>query len=154
MIHVKLRGFLASRYCAAGFCVRIGRRQPAADAWAAAAGTRWAAFVGADNPAARRLPEGLNRRRRQALAAAARRLPTCPGWGGTARWQEQNLLLAADPRRAAMLGRQFGQAALVLLGRRQPARLIWLGRFGVQGRQMGHLPSPPPVRSTAQPPNG
>lgn len=127
MIHVKLRGFLASDYCASGFCVRIGRRLPAADGWAAAAGTRWVAFIGADNPHARRLPEGLNRRRRQALAAASRRLVSCPGWGGTTRWHEENLLLAADPRRAARLGRRFGQAAIVVMGRGQPARLVLLG---------------------------
>ena len=82
---------------------RIGRRSAAIDALLRRLGARQGGFVGAWNPFSRRMPRGWNDRMLARLREAARRLPQAEGSGGDGRWREQHLLLAADPRRLAVL---------------------------------------------------
>lgn len=136
-----LRAYRRTAYAAGGAVARIGRRSLALDALLARHGGRAGAFVGAWNPYSRLMPPGWNRRMGEALRRHARRLPHVPGegtgQGGTARegtgrvWREEHLLVVADPRRVAVLGRRFRQAALVVARRGQAARLLPLaGRGG------------------------
>ena len=99
---------------------RIGRRCPALDALL---GREAGAFITAWNPRARRQPEGLNRRADLALQDRLRRVTALPGAGEGRGWREGHWLAVLDPRRAAVLGRLFRQAAIVTLRRGQPARL-------------------------------
>jgi Protein of unknown function (DUF3293) len=115
-----------STYEAAGAVARIGRRSAAIDAWLGRLGARQGGFVGAWNPYSRRMPQGWNDRMLARLRAAARRLPQAEGGGGDRRWRERHLLVAADPRRLAVLGRRFRQAAIVTVRRGAPARLVLL----------------------------
>lgn len=122
---------LAAAYCrsayeAAGAVAFIGRRSAAVDALLARMGARTGGFVGAWNPRSRRMPPGWNARALARLRTAARRLPMAEGWGGTARWRERHLLVAADPRRCLVLARRFRQNAVVIVRRGAPARLIWV----------------------------
>ena len=131
-----LRAYRRTAYAAGGAVARIGRRSPALDALLARHGGRAGAFVGAWNPYSRLMPPGWNRRMGEALRRHARRLPHVSGEGtaqeGTGRtWREEHLLVVADPRRVAVLGRRFRQAALVVARRGQEARLLPLaGRGG------------------------
>jgi Protein of unknown function (DUF3293) len=115
-----------SDYEAAGAVARIGRRSPAIDALLLRLGARQGGFVGAWNPFSRRMPQGWNDRMLARLRDAARRLPRAEGSGGDGPWREQHLLIAADPRRLAVLGRRFRQAAIVTVRRGGPARLVLL----------------------------
>ena len=67
------------------------------------------------------------------LLAAAKRLPFAEGEGRARGWSERHLLLAADPRRAAVLARRFRQSAVVVVRSGAPARLILLRRMLVPG---------------------
>ena len=130
-----LRAYRRTAYAAGDAVARIGRRSPALDALLARHGGRAGAFVSAWNPYSRLMPPGRNRRMGEALRRYARRLPHVPGEGtaeGTGRgWREEHLLVVADPRRVAVLGRCFRQAALVVVRRGQVARLLPLaGRGG------------------------
>ena len=58
-----------------------------------------------------------------ALRRYVRRLPVVPGEGAARGWREEHLLVVADPRRVAVLGRRFRQAAVVVVRRGQAARL-------------------------------
>jgi hypothetical protein len=115
-----------SDYEAAGAVARIGRRSPGIDALLLRLGARQGGFVGAWNPFSRRMPQGWNDRMLARLRDAARRLPRAEGSGGDGPWREQHLLIAADPRRLAVLGRRFRQAAIVTVRRGGPARLVLL----------------------------
>lgn len=117
-----------SRYEAAGAVARIGRRSAALDALLRRLGARQGGFVTAWNPWSRPMPPGWNARMLARLRQAARRLPAAEGHGGDGRWREAHLLLAADPRRIAVLARRFRQAAIVTLRVGQPARLRLLPR--------------------------
>ncbi len=118
-----LRAYRAAAYEAAGAVARIGRRSPAVEAVLARLGVRRAGFLGAWNPYSRRMPAGWNQRMQARLVLATRRLPAVAGHGGGAGWREAHLLLGADPRRLAVLGRRYRQAAMVVVARGQPARL-------------------------------
>ncbi len=84
-------------------------------------------LVTAWNPAGRRLPEAVNRRRAARLAERLRGLRALPGVNGEGRWREESLLvLACTPRRVEALGRLFGQDAVVLLRRGARTRLRFL----------------------------
>jgi hypothetical protein len=115
-----------SDYEAAGAMARIGRRSLGIDALLLRLGARQGGFVGAWNPFSRRMPQGWNDRMLARLRDAARRLPRAEGSGGDGPWREQHLLIAADPRRLAVLGRRFRQAAIVTVRRGGPARLVLL----------------------------
>ena len=72
------------------------------------------------------MPEGWNARMMARLRTAARRLPTAEGEGRGWGWAERHLLVAADPRRAAVLARRFRQNAMVVVRVGAPARLVLL----------------------------
>ena len=92
----------------------------------AALGARQGAFIGAWNPYSRKAPLGRNRRMGRALAEFLRRLPHRSGMGWGRGWREEHVLVATDPRRAAVLGRRLQQSAMVLVARGRPARLLVL----------------------------
>jgi len=123
----QLAAYRRSRYEAAGAEARIGRRSAAIDALLARLGVRQGGFVTGWNPYSRRMPEGWNRRALARLRQAARRLPMATGQGSDRGWQEDHLLLGGDPRRVTALARRFRQAAIVLVRRGAPARLVMLG---------------------------
>ena len=111
-----------------GAVARIGRRSAAVDALLRRLGARQGAFVTAWNPWSRRMPAGWNARMSRRLREAARRLPAAEGEGKGRGWSERHLLLAADPRRAAVLARRFRQNAMVVVRNGAPARLVPLRR--------------------------
>ncbi|TCZ61286.1 DUF3293 domain-containing protein [Roseicella aquatilis] len=120
--------YAASGYEAAGAVAHVGRRSPAVDALLRRLGAREGAFITAWNPYSRRMPRGWNDRMHARLLEATRRLPRAGGWGGTDQWQEQHLLLGADPRRSAAIARRFRQNAIVAIRVGGPARLLLLRR--------------------------
>ncbi|MBB3898260.1 DUF3293 domain-containing protein [Roseococcus suduntuyensis] len=113
----------ASTYRAGPVVAWAGRRSPSADAWLAAHGARAGAIITAWNPMCRWHPRGWNDRAQERLRAATRRWARAEGFSGTKRWQEHNLLLAANPRAVTVLARRFRQAAILVLRKGQPARL-------------------------------
>ncbi|MCB4821861.1 DUF3293 domain-containing protein [Roseicella aerolata] len=121
--------YAASAYEAAGAVARVGRRSTAVDALLRRLGARQGSFVTAWNPFSRRMPRGWNDRMQARLRGAARRLPAAEGWGGTPGWRERHLLLAADPRRIAVLARRFRQNAILAVQAGRPARLVLLRRL-------------------------
>jgi hypothetical protein len=128
-----LAAYRRTRYEAAGAVARIGRRDAAVDAVLRRLGARRGAFVTAWNPWSRRMPAGWNARMTARLLAAAKRLPFAEGEGRARGWSERHLLLAADPRRAAVLARRFRQSAVVVVRSGAPARLILLRPMLVPG---------------------
>ena len=88
--------------------------------------SRTGTFVAADNPMSRRMPEGWNRRMRQRLIEATRRVPVLPATGSWRGWEEVHLLLFGDPRPAFRLARRFRQRAVVVCRRGQPAEVVFL----------------------------
>ena len=123
-----LAAYYSTDYEVAGAVARIGRRSAAVDAVLRRLGAREGAFVTAWNPWSRRMPPGWNARAMARLRATARRLPCAEGEGRGRGWSERHLLLAADPRRAAMLARHFRQNAMVVVRVGAPARLVLLRR--------------------------
>ena len=119
-----LKAYRQTRYIAGNVDVRIARRSPEMDALLAAHGARAGVLLTAWNPWSRRMPPGWNRRMQKHLQQRLRRYSTVPAEGSWRRWQEQHLLLFADPRFALNLARQFRQTAIVVLKRGQPAALI------------------------------
>ena len=111
-------------YEASGATARIGRRSAAVEALLRRMGSRQGGFVTAWNPLSRRMPRGWNERMLARLREAARRLSRAEGWGRGEGWAERHLLIAADPRRIAVLARRFRQRAVVVLCRGRPARLV------------------------------
>jgi Protein of unknown function (DUF3293) len=107
-----------------GTTAQIGQRSAAMEALLRRMGSRQGGFVTAWNPLSRRMPRGWNERMLVRLRAAARRLPCAEGWGRGERWAERHLLIAADPRRIAVLARRFRQRAIVVLVRARPPRLV------------------------------
>jgi hypothetical protein len=115
--------YARTAYEAAGAVARIGRRSPALDRLLRRLGARQGGFVTAWNPLSRRMPRGCNDRMLARLRQAARRLPLAEGWGRGQGWAERHLLVAADPRRVAVLARRFRQNAIVVVRLGGPARL-------------------------------
>ncbi len=105
--------------------MRIGRRCPALDPLL---GRQAGAFITAWNPWGHRAPPGWNRRANRALLRRLRGMTRLAGAGEGRGWREEHWLVITDPRRAAVLARQFRQAAVVTLRRGQPARLTVLVR--------------------------
>jgi hypothetical protein len=120
-----LRAFRATRYTAGPATARIGRRCPALDPLLRC---QAGAFITAWNPWGRRAPLGWNRRANRALLQRLRGMSCIAGTGEGRGWREEHWLVVTDPRRAAVLARQFRQAAVVTLRRDQPARLTVLAR--------------------------
>ncbi|HYF06740.1 MAG TPA: DUF3293 domain-containing protein [Acetobacteraceae bacterium] len=125
-------------YEAEGAVARIGERSPAVDAVLARLGARRGAFVTAWNPYSRRMPAGWNARMQARLREAARRHAFAEGTGRARRriprrplverWAERHLLIAADPRRIAVLGRRFRQHAIMVARRGAPGVLVPIRR--------------------------
>jgi hypothetical protein len=112
-----LRAFRATAYRVGGETVRIGRRGPVQGV-----------FVTAQNPFARRRPDGWNRRMQRALAAHARRMPAQEARGEGRGWSEDHLVLTTDPRRVEVLARRFRQLAIMVAAPGRPARLVAVRR--------------------------
>ncbi len=124
-----IRAYRETRYEADGAVARIGRRSAAIDAVLTALGSREGAFLTGWNPGSRRYALGLNRRWMRALIRHVEpRLRYAPGQGGWRDWWEEHALLAADPRRCAVLARRYRQRAMVVVRLGQVARLVILVR--------------------------
>ena len=121
-----LAAYRRTDYEAAGAVARVGGRSAAVDALLRRLGAREGAFVTAWNPLSRRTLPGRNARMMARLREASRRLPSAEGEGRGRGWAERHLLLAADPRRAAVLARRFRQNAMVVARAGAPARLVLL----------------------------
>jgi hypothetical protein len=120
-----LRAYRETHYEAAGIAIRIGRRAPAIDALLRGLHSKQAGLITAWNPASRRLPDGVNRRRQLRLREHLRRTRFIAAHGHLRHWHEDKLLAAADPRRLALIARRFGQSAIVVVRAGRPARLLW-----------------------------
>jgi Protein of unknown function (DUF3293) len=129
-------------YEADGAAARIGRRSAAVEALLRRMGSRQGGFVTAWNPLSRRMPRGWNERMLARLHEAARRLPRTEGWGRGEGWAERHLLIAADPRRIAVLARRFRQRAIVVLCRARPSRLVPVCVAPAQAGRAGAPASP------------
>jgi hypothetical protein len=110
--------------------LRAGERQREADRALARFGVRWAVFITACNPASMLLPAAHNRRRMSHLRDLVRRgnLQFAPGEGrpDEAGWRPEPsmLVFGIPPRRAAWLGRRFGQNAVLCVRRGAAAHLL------------------------------
>lgn len=132
------RAYARTDYEAEGDVARIGRRSAAMDALLRRLGARRGAFVTAWNPFSRRMPSGWNARMQARLREAARRHRFVEGTGRAQRriprrpmlerWAERHLLIAADPRRVAVLGRRFRQHAVMVVRVGAPGTLRVLRR--------------------------
>ena len=120
-----MKAYRLTLYCAGEVLARPGQRSPAGDAWLARLGAREAGFITAWNPMSRRHPPGWNVRRQMALRAVLRRHPRLEGSSGYRRWHEHNLLVVAPARVLLGVARRFRQAAIMLLRRGRPARLLY-----------------------------
>ncbi len=115
------------------FTLRIGAASPEADALLARQGEvpSWA-FVTASNPGSVLLPEPTNGLRHEQLVAevARRGLIDNPGLGvgddGSWPAEVSQFLVGVSTADAAVLGRMFGQNAVVCGDRGGVARLCWL----------------------------
>jgi hypothetical protein len=123
-----LAAYRRTAYEAGGAVARVGRRSPAVDALLRRLGAREGAFATAWNPWSKPMPAGWNARMMARLREAARRLPVAEGEGRARGWTERHLLVAADPRRVAVLARRFRQNAIVVARVGAPARLALLRR--------------------------
>jgi hypothetical protein len=121
-----LRAWRATDYVVGTVLVRIGRRSAAMDALLARTGARTGVFVTAWNPLARAMPAGWNRRMQRRLSERLRRYVSLQASGSLRQWQEAHLLVAADIRLIVRLARLFRQRGVVLVVRRQAARLVLL----------------------------
>jgi len=110
--------------------IRVGQGCPPLDALLALHGAEGWAFITACNPGSVRLSDAENGARMRALhgTIAARGLIAFDGQGvpDCDDWQpEPSLLVLGLPPDAALdIGRQFGQLAIVLGRRGEPARLV------------------------------
>lgn len=133
--------------------LRIGLRDPSAEAWLAEAGARRVALMTAWHPMSRLRPDRLNRARqslmaRRAAAGAARLLPSTGEGAGD--WPpEPGVAVAGLTRgRALRLARRFRQHAIVWVEPGRPPRLLWCwaGRDAVAHRLPRHRRRKAPLR--------
>lgn len=101
-----MRAYRLTLYEAGGVTARHGKRSASANGWMARHGARTCGFITVWNP-------------------MSRRHPTLEGWSGYRSWHEHNLLIAADPRLLMRAARRFRQAAILIIPRGQPARLLY-----------------------------
>jgi hypothetical protein len=120
------RLYRRSHYHVAGLDLCIGRRSGGLDGVLAGLGVRDAVLITAWNPASRLRPRQWNERKMAALRRRLGDTPALPASGAWHGWCEEHLLVAGDPRRLAVLARQFGQSAIVGARRGQGLRLTSL----------------------------
>jgi hypothetical protein len=111
--------------------IRIGQPCPALDQLLVQHGVRSWAFITAWNPGSRKLDAAENRRRQAALQAEVKQrgytvycgagVPDEVGWEP----EESILVVGIDCEEAAKLGRQYGQAAIVVGERDTKAKLVF-----------------------------
>jgi hypothetical protein len=140
-----LRAYRQTLYRTTGITVRIGRRGEAMDRLLSAHGVRTAAFITAFNPGSRLRPARWNRRMQARLHQALRRRTALPAAGSLRFWSEDHWLVFGDVRPMQILARRFRQTAIVVVARRQPARLVFIPT----GAAMPHAPCARRTRPTA-----
>ncbi|MCX8133858.1 MAG: DUF3293 domain-containing protein [Roseococcus sp.] len=118
--------YRASLYRAGEVAVRVGRRSASADRWLARHGAPQGVFLTAWNPLSRPMPGRWNAQAMAALRRALRPAPHVEGEGALGRWRERMLLAALSLRAARRLARRFRQAAVVVVPRGRPARLLYV----------------------------
>jgi hypothetical protein len=123
---VLLRAYRSTCYRVEGIEIRIGRRSPGMDELLRSHAVLQAGFVTAYNPYARPMPVGWNQRMQARLRQAVRRYPVLSGSGTWRRWSEAHLIVLGDCRLVRHIARRFRQRAIVIIRRRQPARLVIL----------------------------
>ena len=117
-----LRAYRDTSYVAEGIDIRIGHRVP--DALFARLHARSATLLTAWNPLSQRMPAGWNNRMQLRLHERLCRRLALPAEGTLRRWHEAHLLAAGDPRPLLRLARIFRQRGVVVLRRRQCARIV------------------------------
>jgi len=113
-------------YEAAGVVARIGQHSAALDLLLHSMDVREAIFVGAWNPRGRKVALGINLRMEARLVEFAARPPARRGKGFGPGWSESHLLLGVRKRRGIVIARRFRQAAIVMVRRGQPPKLIFI----------------------------
>ena len=114
------------------FVIRVGEPCPDLDGLLHGAGAHTWAFITAHNPCSRRLDDEENCRRHVDLEAAVLamglRYHPGEGVGEEGDWPAERslLVLGIDEQQAAVLARQFGQAAIVCGATGEAARLVWV----------------------------
>lgn len=121
-----LRAYRQTRYTADGIDIRIGRRNPAMDAWLTDHGVHTGVLVTAWNPRSQRVPHGRNSRMQRHLAEHLHRYQCVDADSRLRRWREAQFLVLAPRRAAERIAMRFRQHAIVLVQCRRPARLIVL----------------------------
>lgn len=121
------QAYRATLYRAGALGVRVGRRSAGADAWLAAHRRPLGCFLTAWNPRSRPMPPRWNARAMAALRRALRGVACERGEGALGRWREEMVFAALSRHEALRLARRFRQAAIVVVPRGRPARLIYLG---------------------------
>lgn len=121
-----LRAYRATSYIAETAVARIGRRSAGVDALLTRMGARTGVFVTAWNPLSHSTPTGRNHRMQRCLSQRLRRSVHLPAEGSLHRWHEAHLFVAANPRPMLRLARVFRQRGVVVVARRQAARLVLL----------------------------
>jgi hypothetical protein len=119
------QAYRATLYRAGALRVRVGRRSAGAEAWLAAHRAREGCFLTAWNPHSRPMPPHWNARAMAALHRALRGAAREQGEGALGRWREAHVFAAIPAREALRLARRFRQAAIVVVPRGRPARLVY-----------------------------
>ena len=118
------RAYRAATYSVAGVRLQVGRRSAGLDGLLSGMGARDAVLITAWNPASLRKPPRWNVRRMDALRHRLGSTPALPATGRWHGWSEDHLLVTGDRWRLTVLGRLFGQSALVGLRRGAAVRLL------------------------------
>lgn len=119
------QAYRATLYRAGDVRVRVGRRSRSAEAWLAARRAPQGCFLTAWNPLSRVMPARWNARAMAALLRALRGVEWQGGEGALGRWREEMVFAAIPAREALRLARRFRQAAIVVVPRGRPARLVY-----------------------------
>ncbi|WP_051212885.1 DUF3293 domain-containing protein [Rubritepida flocculans] len=131
--------YRASLYRAGAVAVRVGRRSASADRWLLRHGAAQGVFLTAWNPLSRPMPGRWNARAMAALRRALGPAAHETGEGALGRWREAMLLAALSRTAARRLARRFRQAAVVLVPRGRPARLLYIA--GPRASPAPHAPA-------------